>query len=301
MAFLLEAHAALAIENGNYEEAGKDAIAIANFAEALGEQPFYMSQEESARLIDILYSLRCEVASGRKMPSELAERITDYTLNFNGREVLADAIAFYTWQSRETFDDIRNWRVDDFDVFFLFYSTAGRSLLNRDQLISTGFGERVSDALRLPYYEGYVILEEIQKDIEDTPWIYFFSRFMTGGIFFPIWLQASDSCACQESQLGLMQIGFALEMYQEQQGEYPQNLEDITPILGCSPPNDPYTGQPFVYEPHQDSFTLYSARGNLIPSKKLITFKRMKTVTSSGAIRKGCCNRINPLYLLYQC
>ena len=117
--------------------------------------------------------------------------------------------------------------------------------------------------MRLPYYQAKPLLEQIRTDVENLPYYRIISRPFLN-ILTSAHVNHPEVLARNEAQLGLMQIGLAVEYYHAQHGAYPETLDQIAPILGGASPIDPYTGQPFVYELRRDGFTLYSARGSVV-------------------------------------
>ena len=80
----------------------------------------------------------------------------------------------------------------------------------------------------------------------------------------PGFTRYAEHQAFHEAQMGLMQVGLTVEQYHAEHGAYPQTLD----VIGGGLPLDPYTGQPFVYEPGTNGFTLYSARGSMVPAEE---------------------------------
>jgi hypothetical protein len=263
---VLAKNGAMAAANGDYEEATKDALAIAGFAEGVGNEPVLISQIARAALDDRLYNLIAGNMQGENLSPEQAARIIEYAARFNGRNDLADAMAFdSTFTVTEMFDGIRSGQGEHANSFFArIYGSIGRPLLNRDEAIYVDVMERMSTIASLPYYEARPELERIQEELENISFIRIYANLTLGGLV-PAYCRTVESCTRYEAQSGLMQIGLTVEQYHAQHGEYPQTLEEIAPTLGGTLPLDPYTGQNYVYKPNGDGFTLYSARGSVMP------------------------------------
>ena len=263
---VLQKHGAMAAANGDYEEATKDALAIAGFAEGVGKEPVLFSQIVRAGLDDRLYTLIAGNMQGENLSPEQAARIIEYAAQFNGRNDLADAMAFdSTFTVTEMFDGIRSGRGEHANSFIArIYGSIGRPLLNREEEIYVDVMERLSTIASLPYYEARPELERIQEEVENISYIRLMAR-PTLQMLAPAYYGMPETCARYEAQLGLIQIGLTVEQYHAQHGEYPQTLEEIASALGGSLPLDPYTGQNYVYKPNGDGFTLYSARGSIVP------------------------------------
>lgn len=262
----LKKNGAMAAANGDYETATQDALAIAGFAEGVGKEPVLFSQIVRAAVDGSFYDLISGNVQGENLSPEQSARIIEYASQFNGRNDLADAIALEsTWTITEIFDPIRSGRGEHANSFFA--RIYGSILLNRDEEIYVDVKERLSTVASLPYYEARPELERIQEEVENISYIRFFSS-LTLPNWVPAYYNTQEACARSEAQLGLMQIGLTVEQYHAQHGEYPQTLEEIAPALGGALPLDPYTGQNYVYKPHGNDFTLYSARGNIVPPEE---------------------------------
>lgn len=264
--WLLTEHAAMSAKSGDYEEATQDALAIAAFAEGLGKEPVLISQMVGVAIENRLYNVIAESIPGENLSPEQLAQIIEYTSRFNGRNDLADAMALEaTWQITEAFDAVRNGQGERADSFVMrLYGSIGRPLLNQDEEIYVDIMERLSDTVRLPYYEAQPVLEQLHREMGNISFIRLMTR-PTLHILAPTYLRMPETCARCEAELGLMQIGLTVEQYHAQHGEYPQTLEEIAPALDNTLPLDPYTGQGFVYKPQADGFILYSARGNIVP------------------------------------
>jgi hypothetical protein len=59
-----------------------------------------------------------------------------------------------------------------------------------------------------------------------------------------------------------VRICFALEMYQRDNGRYPDNLDALTPKYLKSIPQDLFAEKPLIYKPTADGYLLYSVGVN---------------------------------------
>lgn len=149
------------------------------------------------------------------------------------------------------------------DAFLMrFYGSAlARPFLNFDERNYADIMNRMSAIVALPYYEANQAAEQLTEEIDSLPRTRYLSRMLLPAI-----TRVTEVHALNEARTGLMQVGLAVEQYQGRYGVYPESLEAIVPMLNGSMPLDPYTGQPFVYEPRPNSFVLYSARGSTVSS-----------------------------------
>ena len=262
---LLAANMKVAAARGDHESVTEDAVAIMRLADALGSEPHLISQLVRGAMYQSLYVCAAQHLRGDNMPPELLERMLHHGSGESSRNMLADALTFEaSWGVAEAFDSIRQGTDPSSNTLIMrLYGSIGRPVLNRDEEVYVDMMERASNAMGLPYYEAQPLLEQIRADAERLPRYHLISRPFLN-ILLPAYTNLPEALARCEAQSGLMQVGLAVEYYHGQHGKYPETLQAIAPILGGAMPLDPYTGQPFVYEPRQDGFTLYSARGRVV-------------------------------------
>jgi hypothetical protein len=265
---ILAADTTLASARGDYGEVGKNLDAMMKLAYAIGEEPILISQLVRIAITGIFYNNVSQCIPTEIIPSDLVEQILQITADADGRDGFADSFSMEGLIGLDAFDNIRSGEdvermgdissIDDFLVQF-YGSILARPFLYMDQEDYANIMERMTDTMKLPFYEAQPELERINDEIENLPRTRVLSR-----ILLPALTRAAEAQARHEAQLGLMRLGLAVELYHDQTGEYPQTLEDIAPTVGGEIPLDPFTGMPFVYEPSGDRFTLYSARGSIV-------------------------------------
>ena len=265
---LLENDAFLAVLSGEYEEAAKDYIAIMQFAEASSKEPFSKSHYNKNWAMDTVYEGISEHLPEETLSPDTALEIIKQASHIVGREALTQSLKMDVIEVMTTFDEIRsgdydptikprglNALIDRFNA-----SIIGRPFLLMDELASVDIMGRLPEIIRLPFYQAKPQLDHINSEIDMLPITSSFSR---RGLVWYITI-TPEKQAEHEAKIGLLQIGLAVEMYHGQHDVYPQDLDEIAPMLNNEVPLDPYTGEEFVYEPGEDGFTLYSARGSVI-------------------------------------
>jgi hypothetical protein len=60
-----------------------------------------------------------------------------------------------------------------------------------------------------------------------------------------------------EATVGTAQVAAALRIYQLENGQYPQTLSALAPLLGA-PALDPFTGNPYLYRREGPGCVVYS-------------------------------------------
>ena len=263
---LLTADATLATGRRDYETAVTDLTAIMKMADALREEPVLITQMIRLGIVGIMYGNITQTIKGEDLPPELAGQIIRYAANANERTSLANSFAGEALFGLEAFEGIRTGDLDrtgmspkGMDAFLMraYGSLLARPFLNLDEEAYADIIGQVNEVAQLPFYEAMPEMERISHEIENLPRTRVLTRMAL-----PSLTRIVEQQARYEAQLGLMQVGLAVEQYHGQNGNYPETLDEIAPTLGGAIPMDPFTGQPFVYEPHNNSFTLYSVSGN---------------------------------------
>lgn len=266
--YLLASDAFLAALSGDYEEAAKNYIAILQFGESTSKEPLNVSYFNTRRSVECVYEGISEYLPEGNLSSDTALKVIKQVSRLNEREVFAESLKMEMVSITATFDEIR---MGDYEPVFkprgidalierFNASLIGRPFLLMDELAYVDIEERISEIIRLPFYQAKPQLDRINREIDMLPITSSFSRMALplSATYYP------ERRAHFEAKVGLLQIGLAVELHHAQHGIYPQSLDEIAPTLAGEVPLDPYTGENFVYKPGPESFVLYSARSTVI-------------------------------------
>jgi len=272
---LLRADAIVKGMNGDYSEMVEDVIAGMKLADALAQEPILISQLVRTAMYGIMTVTVQESVSGGDLPPELISELLTHADHADNRQAFAESFTVEQMMGLQAFSDVRHGdysmlgpssdssdlaQVSEWLLVRLYASPPARPWLNMDESAYADLVGRMADAAELPYYEAHPLLTQIEQDAENLP----ITRVGTRNVFsVPALPRACQAQAGHEATLDLMQMGLLLEQYQSQHGSYPGTLDAIAPNLGGSLPVDPFTGEPFHYQPSGDSFLLYSVGGNL--------------------------------------
>ncbi len=266
---LLAADATLAAGKGDYAEAVKDILAGMKLANGLVKEPILISQLVRIAMDGIMYGEITQSMRGDDLTPDMARELIGYASRSGGRDGFADSFTGEGFFGLEAFDGIRagdlhsagmsSQRGADAFLMRVYGSVFARPFLNMDEETYADIMARMSDAARLPFYEAKPLLDQISTEISELPRTRFMSRTLL-----PALTRAAEAQALHEAQLGLMQVGLAVELYHAQNGEYPRTLDQVAPTLGGTIPHDPFTGQSYVYQPSGGGFVLYSAMGSAV-------------------------------------
>ena len=266
---ILAADAIVAAGSGSHEETVKDLITISRFAGIAGEEPILISQLVSNAITSLLYGCLEQSLQGEDVSPGMAAQLLAEISQLTGRDGYSNALILEGLFGLEAFEGIRTGDLGRAGMEYegmmnrflmrMYGSVLARPLLNMDESTYAGLIDRFGDTLQRPYYEIQPDLEQIRDEVRRLPGTRIMSRLL-----FPALTTVVEVQAQQQAHIGLMQIGLAIEQHHAQHGEYPRTLDDIAPALGGTVPIDPFTGQPFVYQPQSGSFLLYSAMGSAV-------------------------------------
>ena len=266
---LLIPDAFVAAINGNYDEAAKDYIALLQFATALNNEPLEYSQHSTMSMIGVVYKNLKNHVPGENIQPELIMDIISRAKALGQRNAFVDSFKISAQRASEgVFDTMREGdRIDHLYKPYSFESAfshvhgtfIGQPFIAMDENAYMDLMDRSANLARLPFYEAKPLLDRLNVEISNLSWTNIVSRAITPHCtqYLPILR------ACYDAQLGLMQVGLAVELYHGQHGVYPETLDEIATTLNDEIPLDPFTGRQFVYEPGQDGFTLFSQSGEV--------------------------------------
>jgi len=278
---LLRADAIVKAMNGDYSEMVEDVVAGMKLADALAPEPILMSQLARIAMYDVITEAVQESVSGGDLPPELVSELLTHADHADNRQAFAESFTVEQLVGLQVFSDVRDGDYSSLDELLsdddysrmsglervgwpLFYrvytSPLGTPWFNMDEATYADLVGRTADAAELPYYEAHPLLTQIEQDTDNLP----ITRVGTRNVFsVPALSRACQAQARHEATVDLMQMGLLIEQYHARQGSYPESLDAIAPGLGGELPVEPYTGEPYHYQPSGDSFLLYSVGGNL--------------------------------------
>jgi len=277
---LLMADAALRAGEGDFGEAVEDVTAGMALASALDKEPILISQLVRMATDGIIYNAVEGSVQGEHLTPDLARKLIEYASRAGGREAFADCFTSEGMFGLEAFEGVRTGDLTrsgidsglaqkplDSFLFRVYGSVFARPWLNMDEEIYADSMQRMNEAARLPFYEAKPLLDRLNTDIEDLPRTRLLSR-----ILLPALTRSAEMQAAHEARMDLMQLGLAVEQYHVQNGQYPATLDQVAPAFGGPLPLDPFTGQPYVYQPSGGSFLIYSAVSSVVDINRALRF-----------------------------
>ncbi len=126
--------------------------------------------------------------------------------------------------------------------------------LKLDQLTYLRYMGKQIELAGLPYYESRAEHEALEVDMKKLPP---YQAPLTR-ILCPVFSRAVQKRGQAVANLGLCRIVLALKAYKYERGAYPDTLQQLQQTLDWQLPEDPFSGQDFVYRQQGKGFLLYS-------------------------------------------
>jgi hypothetical protein len=257
----------------NYSEAIGDILASLKLADIVRDQPTLFSQL-TAMSIEAVSCGTAELALPEAgLPSDLASKLTQCTGGADLRGKFADSLLGDCLMALEAFEKVPEGLTCEqltggrssvmIDLALRLYgSRFARPWLNMDEEAYVDTIQRIAEIARHPYYETLPLMHDMEQVAEGLSLTKPMSLWMLN-IMIPSYTRSIESQAHFEAALDLMRIGISVEQYRASTGSYPATLDAIASSIGGTVPVDPFTGQPYRYQPSSASFLLYSVGPNL--------------------------------------
>ena len=267
---LLRADAIAQTLQGNPDIAIDDIVASLKLADALEDEPILISQLVRYAMKGIAAQAIADAFDWGELPPGLAASLI-HELN-QGRDPrgLADALGGEQMMGLDVFSAVLDGTEMDGYLgefsglsdpervgLWLYSTSVARPWLNMDEQLYMESIDRMREAALLPYYEAKPLLEALDQELDDMPITRVFSRQLLPAI-----TRVQQARARNESTLDVARVGIALELYYQERGSYPDQLDGVASYLGGRVPVDALTGEPLRYTPQGDTFLLYSVGRN---------------------------------------
>ena len=247
---------------GNYGEAVDDILALLKLGAVVRAEPTLVAQLTAMAIEGTSFGAVRIALPAEGITSELAQQLVEYVGRADLKAPFADSFSGEGMFGLEWFDGVREGRGTNGFFGSVYGSVFARPWLNMDEETYVNTIQRFAEIAQLPYYEALPHALEIEQDTADLPRTRIFSRPFLRSLVHSF--AGSIECeARHEAMLDLMSIGISVEQYRATTGNYPATLDAISSSLGGNVPVDPFTGQPYRYEPSDTSFLLYSVGPDL--------------------------------------
>ncbi len=123
-----------------------------------------------------------------------------------------------------------------------------------DQLTYLRYMGNQIELAGLPYYASQPEYEALEADMKKLP---LYQAPLTK-ILCPVFSRVAQKRGQAVANIGLCRVVLALKGYKYERGAYPDTLKQLQETLDWELPEDPFSGQDFVYRRQSEGFILYS-------------------------------------------
>jgi len=138
-------------------------------------------------------------------------------------------------------------------LIWLYCTRMGRPLHKFDQLTYLGYMGRQIQVTGQPYRRAKRAMASFEREIDRLP-----GYLVVSDLLFPVFMRAAIKRDCAVANIGLCRVVLALKAYKYEHGGYPEPLDQLERTLDWKLPEDPFSGEDFVYQRQAEGFKLYS-------------------------------------------
>jgi hypothetical protein len=255
---LLGIDAVIKAEDGNVEEAINQCLAARRFFRLYLQEPFLINYLLGMACTKLVASCLNNIVSDKEIETETLQKILDEWDSSPWREGLVWALESERLiQLESSLLHLKGEYDLDLgkavDIFYWVF----RPIFKNEIIWMMRVYDNLVDAAKMPYYASRDS-EEIEKIINATPWYY-----QMAGVLVPNVTTTLFKRATLDAMYDTARIGIACKIYKNLNGDFPDDLAELSPDILDKIPVDPFTGDPFIYKKQDSGFIVYSVGNNL--------------------------------------
>jgi len=256
---LLGIDAVFKAEDGNIEEAVGQCLAARRLLRNYMQEPSLMSYLVAMACMKQVAACFNSIVSGKEIETETLRKILEEWDSSPWNEGLLWAIESEKTIGLETALLYLKGEYD-YDFFVpsgkLFYWVF-RPVFKSEIIWMMRTYDRLHEVARMPYYSSRDS-KEVDQIIDSIPWYY---KMM--GVLVPNFSATLLKKATLEAMYATARIGIACKIYKNLNGDFPEELAELSPEILENIPVDPFTGNPFIFKKQDSGFIVYSIGSNL--------------------------------------
>ncbi len=269
-ATLLRARMILDAERGQMEQALETARVSLALGEAIRDEPAIISQLVRFSIDDITLSGLEAALSERPGPTDVCIELHDYLRQMEFVDPFVHSFCGKRAAGIEFFDLVRHdrtaaaalideaWAEPYLNWYFGHFW--GPKMLDRDEVVYLRIMSEYVDAAA-KYWRQHPNMADLEAQDE-------FGSFLLGvcpvtRLLLGAWCFIPHRRDCTIARIGLAQGALALKAYRNEKGRYPESLADLSKVIEWADlPEDPFTGENFIYRREDEGFVVYSIGGD---------------------------------------
>ena len=237
--------------------------------ERYGDRYTYYANNLHRILISAINSVPSEKSYEKALAQILEEHVGD---ELTEKKVINESSMWYAFYFRigtGTAKEHDCYSLPDKLVFNLYRSYVCAPLFNRDTAYFINFYAEKLNLCKIPYYKLERKYIDIDYDKGDRKDVYrdYIIAFMGRAIPHVVMNRYIGFTGSQilrsynqtKAIEGCLTLSLALKLYKAKHGEYPENIEKLCPEFIGKLPQDPFSGENFMYERKDNGFSVYSA------------------------------------------
>jgi len=260
-AYILAAQAVISADAGRIEEALDWCQVALRMSEHAASEPIVIGQLVAIAMQAITLDAVQQIVSAADIHPALAHEFEQYLHQIDLYETFTAAMIAERGGCRELFDQLPKQHYKFFYDFGirpcplplrLYASSLGSPVQKLDQLMYLKYMGRRIKLLKLPYREAGDQIYELDRGSSKC------SYCVVTGLVSPVFVRFDAERDKAVARIGLCRVMLALKAYKYQRGVYPDSLTQLEQTLDWELPEDPFSGEDFVYQRQAEGFKLYS-------------------------------------------
>ncbi len=252
---------ALTANEGDIEEAMGWCEVALRMSEHAASEPTLIPQFSAIAMQAITLKAFQRHILPARIPPAAANRFERYLRQIDMYESFTNAMIGERAMGSDGFDmakrdprDFLGARYDMDPLLALYFSRLGRPLLRTDQLVHLDYMGEGIQVTKLPARTAEAKLTALATDLSKLPaW-----QGIVTKMLFPIFAGGCEKRDQAVANIDLCRIVLTLKAYKYERGAYPPTLQQLQQTLDWQLPQDPFSGQDFVYQRQAEGFKLYS-------------------------------------------
>ncbi len=253
---VINVRALLSANEGHLDEAIDWWQIALRMSEHAASEPTLIAELVAIAMQSITFDVVKQFLSTAEIAPSTARRFEEYLRQIDLTKSFTDAMIGEQAWGDDAFDYVRTNPQDFYDLGPLpFYGTwPYRPLHKLDELTYLQYMERIIQLTKLPYCKAESRLEQLDADLEKLP----IFQGMLSKIFCTVYSRSWQKRDWAVANIALCRVVLALKACKYERGIYPATLVQLQETLDWELPEDPFSGQDFIYEPQAEGFKLYS-------------------------------------------
>ena len=262
LAQLLRAQALIDAKAGKMDEALWSTGLAFKLSDSLKDEPNLISQLVRISVVGIAARTFTEVLEYGRIDEPQARRLYGTLSGINMDTSMVTAMQGERALGLLAFQGVRKnspfWRsVEDSGTLpRVVHTWFWRPMLYADEMYYLRRANETVSRMNLPFREFRKHPSTFSN--QDPPRYAFLS-----GMIMPVYTRARNAADRVQAQIAGSEIVLALEAYKDRYGGYPASLDELKARLGWAIPEDPFSGNDFIYKPQGNGILLYSVGENL--------------------------------------